>query len=177
DSLHCEVEHAGPLTHLVHERTGGNPFFAIQFISALSEQGLLTFDYGEGRWSWDLNSILAKGYTDNVVELMVWKLNRLPSDTQKALQQLACMGNSAEFKLLETLCQNSDQDIHGDLAEAVRVGLLLKSEHDYRFLHDRVQEAAYSLIAENARSAAHLRIGPILASRTSPTEIQENSFQ
>ena len=79
-----------PLAQLIHEKTAGNPFFAIQFISALAEEGLLTFDYGEGRWSWDLNRIHAKGYTDNVVDLMVGKLNRLPVETQKALTA-ACL--------------------------------------------------------------------------------------
>ena len=76
DSLHCEPERATPLAQLVHEKTAGNPFFAIQFISALAEEGLLTFDHGDARWSWDLNRIHAKGYTDNVVDLMVGKLNR-----------------------------------------------------------------------------------------------------
>ena len=100
DSLHCEPGRAAPLAKLIHEKTTGNPFFAIQFISTLAEEGLLSFDYGEGRWVWDLNRIHAKGYTDNVVELMVGKLNRLPVDTQEALKQFACMGNSAEFDML-----------------------------------------------------------------------------
>src|SRR5262249_24627821 len=165
-----------PLGQLVHEKSGVNPFFAIQFISALAEEGLLTFNYGEGRWSWDLNSIRAKGYTDNVVDLLVGKLNRLPFETRRALQQLACMGNSAESDLL-AVGQDSNQNIHGDLAEAVRAGLLLQSEHAYRFLHDRVQEAAYSLIPEDARGAAHLRIGRLLASRTAPAEIEEKIFE
>src|SRR5262249_6675165 len=177
DSLHCEVEDAAPLAQLVHERTGGNPFFAIQFISVLAEERLLTFDYGEGRWSWDLSSIRAKGYTDNVVNLMVGKLKRLPFDTQRALHHLACMGISPEFDLLQTASQNSNQDIPGDLSAAVGAGLLLQSEHAYRFLHDRVQEAAYSLIAEDARGAAHLRIGRLLASRTAPAEIEEKIFE
>ena len=81
-------------------KTTGNPFFAIQFLSALFEEGLLTFDHVEGRWSWDLNRIHAKGYTDNVVDLMVRKLTRLVPETQNALQQLACLGNSAEFTML-----------------------------------------------------------------------------
>src|SRR5262245_19355927 len=68
DSLHCEVEHAAPLAQLVHEKTGGNPFFAIQFISALAEEGLLTFDYGEGRWSWDLTRIHAKRSEEHTSE-------------------------------------------------------------------------------------------------------------
>ena len=117
---------------LVHEKTAGNPFFAIQFISALAEEGLLTFDHGNARWSWDLNRIHAKGYTDNVVDLMVGKLNRLPVETQKALQQLACLGNSAEFALLATVYQDSKEDMHGDLREAVRTGLVLRSEDAYQ---------------------------------------------
>jgi predicted ATPase len=71
DALHCEPERATALAELIHEKTAGNPFFAIQFISALVEEGLLTFDYDDGRWSWDPNSIYAKGYTDNVVDLMI----------------------------------------------------------------------------------------------------------
>src|SRR5262249_29516253 len=107
DSVHCELDRAAPLAQLIHEKTTGNPFFTIQFISALAEEGLLTFDYGEARWSWDLNRIHAKGYTDNVVDLMVEKLNRLPVETQNALQQLACLGISAEFALLTMVYQDS----------------------------------------------------------------------
>src|SRR5262249_17439510 len=77
DSLHCEVGHIGPLADLVHEKTTGNPFFAIQFLSSLFEEGLLTYDHVEEQWSWDLSRIHAKGYTDNVVDLMVMQLNRL----------------------------------------------------------------------------------------------------
>jgi PAS domain S-box-containing protein len=177
DSLHCETTRAKPLAELVHEKTDGNPFFAIQFLSSLAEEGLLTFDHANGRWSWDLNRIHAKGYTDNVVDLIVGKLNRLPLETKKALQQLACMGNSADFDLLATVHHDSNQDIHADLQEAMRAGLVLHTERAYRFLHDRVQQAAYSLIPEAARDAAHLRIGRLLASRTAPAEIEEKIFE
>jgi serine/threonine protein kinase len=85
DALHCEPERASPLAKLIREKTGGNPFFVVQFISTLAEEGLLTFDHGDGRWSWDLSRIRAKGYTDNVVDLIVGKLNRLPVETQNAL--------------------------------------------------------------------------------------------
>ena len=112
DSLHCEPERAAPLAKLIHEKTTGNPFFAIQFISTLAEEGLLSFDYAEGRWVWDLNRIHAKGYTDNVVELMVGKLNRLPVDTQEALKQFACMGNSAEFDMLAMAYEKSIEELH-----------------------------------------------------------------
>ena len=146
DSLHCEPERADPLATLIHEKTSGNPFFAIQFISALADEGLLTFDYGEGRWTWDLLRIPAKGFTDNVVELMIGKLSRLPPETQNALQQFACMGNSAEFEMLRMVYPGSVEGMHDDLWEAVRSGLIFRGDDSYRFLHDRVQEAAYSLI-------------------------------
>ncbi len=177
DSLHCEPERACPLARLVHDKTAGNPFFAIQFISALAEEALLTFDHGEARWSWDLNRIHAKGYTDNVVDLMVGKLNRLPIETQNALQQLACLGNSAEFALLRMVYQDSKEEMHGKLWEAVRIGLVFRSEHSYRFLHDRVQEAAYSLIPEELRAEAHLRIGRLLAAHTPPEKREEVIFE
>src|SRR5262249_10693846 len=90
DAFRCEPERAAPLALLVHEKTGGNPFFAIQFMSSLTEEGMLTFDHETARWCWDLDRIHAKGYTDNVVDLMIGKLIRVPAETQKALQQLAC---------------------------------------------------------------------------------------
>ena len=177
DSLHCEPERATPLAHLVHEKTAGNPFFAIQFLSALAEEGLLTFDHGDARWSWNLDRIHAKGYTDNVVDLLVGKLNRLPIETQRALQQLACTGGSAEFALLTMVYEDSTKDMHRDLWEAVRTGLVFRSETAYRFLHDRVQEAAYSLIPPDLRAAAHLGIGRLLAAHTPPEKREEAIFE
>jgi PAS domain S-box-containing protein len=177
DSLHCELERAGPLANLVHEKTDGNPFFVIQFLTALADEGLLSFDHGERRWSWDLQRIQAQGYTDNVVDLMVAKLNRLPVDTQNALQQLACLGNSADFASLRTVYQSWNEDMHGPLWEAVRAGLLFRAEDSYKFLHDRVQEAAYSLIPEESRAAAHLRIGMLLAAHISAEKREELIFE
>ena len=177
DSLHCEPERTAPLAELIHEKTTGNPFFAIQFISALADEGLLTFDYGEGRWAWDLRRIHAKGFTDNVVELMVGKLNRLEVETQKALQQFACMGNSAEFEMLRMAHQGSAEEMHGHLWEAVRLGLIFRADDSYRFLHDRVQEAAYSLIPKDLRAEAHLRIGTLLAAHTPPAKREEAIFE
>jgi PAS domain S-box-containing protein len=177
DSLRCEPERAAPLAELIHEKTTGNPFFAIQFISALADEGLLTFDYGEGRWVWDLRRIHAKGFTDNVVELMVGKLNRLPTETQKALQQFACMGNTAEFETLRMVYRGSVEDMHGHLWEAVRSGLIFRGDDSYRFLHDRVQEAAYSLIPKELRAETHLSIGMLLAAQTPPAKREEAIFE
>ena len=173
DALHSEPARAAPLAQLVHEKTGGNPFFAIQFLSALAEEELLVFDHGKGSWSWDLDRIHAKGYTSNVVELMVGKLGRLPVETQTALQQLACLGNSAEITLLAVVLGTSEAQVHAALGEAVRLELVERREARYRFAHDRVQEAAYALIPEPMRAEMHLRIGRLLAARTPPEKRDE----
>ena len=142
DALRCEPERAAPLAQLVHEKTGGNPFFAIQFLSSLAEEGMLTFDHDAARWSWDLERIHAKRYTDNVVELMVGKLTRLPAATQKALQLLACLGNTAETTKLLIVLEAPEEQIHAVLWEAVRQEFVLRLAGAYQFIHDRVQEAA-----------------------------------
>src|SRR5216684_4280139 len=177
DSFHPEPERAAALAELIHEKTAGNPFFVIQFISALVEEGLLTFDYGDGQWSWDLNTIRAKGYTDNVADLMVGKLKRLPIETQQALQLLACLGNRAEFALLEMVSQQSSNEMHARLWEATRTGLVFRSGDAYWFLHDRVQEAAYSLIPEDLRVDAHLRIGRLIEAATPADKRDERIFE
>jgi PAS domain S-box-containing protein len=177
DALHSERNAAQPLAQLVHEKTSGNPFFAIQFLTALADEGLLRFDDGEARWSWDLNRIYAKGYTDNVADLMVGKLNRLPVETQSALQQLACLGNSADVAMLRMIYQDSNEELERQLWEAVLAGFVLRSGDSYRFLHDRVQEAAYYLIQQQLRAETHLRIGRLLVERTPSNEREERIFE
>jgi predicted ATPase len=177
DTLHCESQRAMPLAQLIHEKTAGNPFFAIQFIHALVEEVLITFEHGEARWRWELDAIRVKGYTDNVVDLMVAKLNRLSATTQKALQQLACVGNSAEISTLAAVLETSEQETEAALWEALQLELIVRSEDFWRFAHDRVQEAAYSLIAEEARAEAHLRIGRLLHAHTPPEKREEAIFE
>jgi PAS domain S-box-containing protein len=177
DALHCEPERVTPLAQLVQEKTAGNPFFVIQFIRALVEEAFLTFEHGGGGWSWDLSRIHDKGYTDNVVDLMIGKVNRLPVETQKALQEFACLGNSAEIKTLSAVCATSEEELHSNLWEAVRLEYIRRSEDSYIFGHDRVQEAAYSLIPEKLRAEAHVRIGRILRVHTPADKLEERIFE
>ena len=176
DTLRCDPERSAPFARLVHEKTAGNPFFTIQFIASLAEEGLLTFDHGATCWSWDLDRIRAKRYTDNVVDLMLEKLNRLPGETQTALQQLACLGRPTEITTLTTLLETSEKQVHALLWEGLRLGLIEQLDSSYRFIHDRAQEAAYSLIPEASRTRAHLRIGRLLAAHVSPEKQQETVF-
>ncbi|MBV8329937.1 MAG: AAA family ATPase, partial [Verrucomicrobia bacterium] len=174
DSLRCGAAHAAPLAQLIHEKTGGNPFFAIQFISALAEEGLLKFNHREAQWSWDLDRIHAKGYTANVVDLMVRKLSWLPERTKTIVKQLAFFGNSAEIATLCTVVGAPEQQLHSDLWEAVRQELVQKSGESYQFLHDRFQETAYSLTPEESRAEVHLRFGRLLVAQT-PLELRNDS--
>jgi PAS domain S-box-containing protein len=177
DALRCEPARAVPLAQLLHAKTAGNPFFTIQFLTALAEEGLLSFEHASARWAWDLSRIEAKGYTDNVVDLLVGKLHRLPVATRNALQQLACLGNSATLPMLAIVLGTAEEQVHADLWEAVRLELVLRPDGAYRFIHDRVQEAAYSLIPEDLRTAAHLRIGRLLVAHTPPAQREEAIFE
>jgi PAS domain S-box-containing protein len=177
DSLHCHLDSAHPLVQLVYEKTRGNPFFAIQFLMGLAEEGFLAFDVDTATWIPDLARIRGKGYTDNVVDFMVAKLKRLSDPTQQALKQLACLGNVAEITNLTLVHGVSEEEIHSALWEAARTGLILRLDSSYAFLHDRVQEAAYALIPEDERAATHLRIGRLLASRATSEELEEKIFE
>ncbi len=177
DALHSQPKRVQPLAQLVHEKTAGNPFFVIQFITALADEELLAFDPGPRAWRWNLDRIQAKDFTDNVLDLMAVKLNRLPRVTQEALKRFACLGNSAPTALLSVVQQTSEEELHAALWEAVRAEFVLRQEDAYAFFHDRVQEAAYSLIAEEDRAAAHLRIGKLLVSLTTAEEMDERIFE
>jgi predicted ATPase/signal transduction histidine kinase len=176
DTLQCDSDDAEPLAQLVQQKTGGNPLFVTQFLTALAEHGFLEFDSNSRKWIWNLQDIRAKGFTDNVMDLMTEKLSRLPRDTREALKQLACLGNSAGVATLKTIRGESEDKLHAILWEAVRAGLLTRLDGGYGFTHDRVQETAYALIAEEERRQLHLRIGRLLVQHLTKDEIEQNLF-
>jgi predicted ATPase/signal transduction histidine kinase len=176
DSLHADLLDARPLAQLVHQKTSGNPFFAIQFLTALFEDKLLAFDRGKAMWVWDLPRIRAKGFTENVADLMSAKLERQPAATQEALRQLACLGNIAHTATLMLVRDVAEERIHMELWEAVRAGLVFRIDGGYKFVHDRVHEAAYASIGEHERTRAHLRIGRLLAARTPGEQLEGSIF-
>ncbi len=176
DALHCEPQHAWPLAKLVQEKTGGNPFFAIQFFTALAEEGLLAFDPVTRAWQWDMDRICAKSYTDNVVDLMSGKLRRLSAPTQEALKHLACLGNVAELATLALVHGETEGAMYAALWEAVRVGLVFHQERTCKFLHDRIQQAAYLLIPDDHRASVHLRVGRVLLASMTADQLSEHLF-
>lgn len=177
EALHCSPQRIQSLARLVQDKTAGNPFFVIQFLQALAEENLLTFDHDLREWRWDTIRIHEKGYTDNVVDLMVDKLSRLPMNTQQALQQLACLGNVADIATLADVLGTPVVQVHKVLWKAVRQELVERQENTYAFAHDRIHEAAYSLIADDLRADAHLRIGRLFANQISPDKREELIFE
>jgi predicted ATPase/signal transduction histidine kinase len=174
DTVHRPPAEVAPLARLVRAKTGGNPFFAIHFLTALHRKELIAFDHREGRWSWDMTRIRAERHTDNVVDLMVGKLRELPPETQRALTVAACIGAIVDA---QTMAAVLGLDAEPVLRAALEADLLLRTDQAYRFPHDRVQEAAYSLIPESERPATHLRIGRTLLHRARPDELPDRVFE
>jgi PAS domain S-box-containing protein len=176
DAVHCQPERARPLARLVHEKTSGNPFFAIQFLAALNEDGLLAFDPVAPGWRWDIDRIRARSYTDNVADLMVEKMRRLSVPAQEAMKKLACLGNGADIAALTWVHEETEAAVHAALWEAVYAGLVQRQESAYTFLHDRIQQAAYSLIPDKQRAELHLRIGRALLASMAGDQLAEHLF-
>lgn len=177
DTLHTTVHRAASLADLVSEKTAGNPFFAIQFIMELAEEGLLAFDAEAARWQWDVARIRAKGITDNVAHLMQGKLSRLHASTREALGQLACLGNGAELRVLAVLRGTSEDAVGETLREAVDAGLVQRAGNAFVFSHDRVHEAAYALVPPQEQPMAHLGIGRVLLQLAPPAEVEDGIFE
>ncbi|MDM0029080.1 trifunctional serine/threonine-protein kinase/ATP-binding protein/sensor histidine kinase [Variovorax saccharolyticus] len=172
DALRCDEEGVDGLVQLVLEKTDGNPFFVNQFLAALVDEGQIKFDRRRSKWSWELHRIRAMRYTDNVADLMIAKMARLSVESQNALRHLACLGNAATIATLSVVQGIADQAVHLQFREPLRMELVERVENSYRFVHDRIHEAAYALIPSAGRAEFHLRIGRSLVAHT-PSEVQE----
>ncbi|MGB7443381.1 MAG: AAA family ATPase [Coleofasciculaceae cyanobacterium] len=184
DTLHSDASSVKPLAELVVHKTGGNPFFVYEFLKTLHTENLITFDFEHHGWQWDISNIEAKGITDNVVELMIGKLKKLPPVTQQVLRLAACVGADFDLNILSIISEKSTSEVSKDLTAAVQSGLILSTSEldeelliqDYKFLHDRVQQAAYSLIDEKYQQEIHLKIGRILLKNFEKHELEERIF-
>ncbi|HEY0094024.1 MAG TPA: histidine kinase, partial [Archangium sp.] len=163
---------------LALEKTGGNPFFLQQFLLTLHQDGLLV-RLPRGAWRWDAAASRARGYSDNVVDFMAGKLRQLSLGTQHLLRLAACAGNSFSLEMLRLISHMEDaSEVSRGLEPALQEGMLMRTgpgEH-YRFLHDRIQQAAHALIPEPQRKAVHLRIGRLLLEHLPPESVQEQLF-
>ncbi len=162
DTLGLAAAEVAPLAALVEHKTGGNGFFAAEFLRDLHGRGHLEFDPGRLRWTWDLARITDAPATDNVVDLMIERTRGLGPDTRTLLQLAACIGNHFEREQLAALAGQPRATVEAALAEAVGAGMLLALGDGYRFAHDRVHEAVDRTLAPAERAAAHLRLTRLL---------------
>jgi PAS domain S-box-containing protein len=179
DTLSAPPDDCAALARLCHHKTGGNPFFLNQFLKAIHEAGLLVYDFARDGWTWDIARIDGAGFTDNVVELMLGKIQRLPAATQDLMQLAASVGNRFDLETLAVIHEQSPGQTQRHLWPALEAGYVLPldsryksvgadeagdepSRIEYRFLHDRVQQAAYALVEEDDRRRRHLQIGRLL---------------
>ena len=132
DALHCDLEAAEPLARLVSQKTGGNPFFVGQFLKALREAELLRFDYEREQWTFEMDAIARAGMTDNVIDLMTRKIQRLSPGTQRVLTLASCIGNPFDLQTLAIVCEQSPEDVAEDLAGAIEEGLVLTTARGHR---------------------------------------------
>lgn len=173
-----------PLTRICYRKTGGNPFFLNQFLASLNETGHLRYRADDDCWDWDLRAIEQARYTDNVVEVLLEKIRRLPTATQNLLQLAASCGNRFTLDTLALAVERAPRHTQQALWPALHAGLIQplderykyvdgdtragQSGVKYRFLHDRVQQAAYLVADAHARTANHLRIGRLLLRHATP---------
>lgn len=173
-----------PLAQLIYRKTLGNPFFVSQFLTSLYNEQLLQFD--AGHWHWDIAQIEALGITDNVVDLLMKELGRLPDSTRHLLTLAACIGNHFDLKTLATVSEESEDETKSILQQAIAAGLVRVYEAGakaaapafdaYYFLHDRVQQAAYEGIPEEEKTQVHNKIGRLLLISMSVEEREERIF-
>ncbi|MCY6490463.1 ATP-binding sensor histidine kinase [Leptolyngbya sp. GGD] len=196
DTLSCTDDLARPLTQLIYQKTQGNPFFTTQFLKALYEEGWITFQANLGYWQCDLASMRQLTLTDDVVEFMAQQLQKLPVETQTVLKFAACIGNQFDLKTLAIVAEQSSIETASQLWKALQEGLILpinetykffqSQDRDtqeneviviYKFLHDRVQQAAYSLIAAGQQQSTHLKMGQLLLQNSSQQEREDRLFE
>jgi len=204
DTLRADVDRVRPLARLIYDKAQGNPFFIKELLRSLHESGAIRFAPDAGRWDWDADAVEAASVADNVVDFMVANLRRLPEATQQVLQLAACIGNSFDLRTLSLIADRSDAIAAGDLHAALTrqfvvpltdsyklVGVSETSSAPprdtrrassgaavrYRFQHDRVQHAAYSLIDPERKQAVHLSMGRLLLRNATAAELDERLLE
>ncbi|MGY8709755.1 AAA family ATPase [Bradyrhizobium sp. 18BD] len=146
------------LARIVHEKTGGNPFYATQLIRALVDERAVQYNDELQRWTWNVVAVAGHQQTVNVVDLLILRFGRLPPGTREVLRLLACIGAGAYDILLARVASVEVEELRRRLEPAEKAGLIVMSDGALAFSHDRVQEAAYELTPATERAIQHAAI-------------------
>jgi PAS domain S-box-containing protein len=177
DTLRRKNDQTVSLSHLIYSKTGGNPFFLLQTIKTLVESRMIFFDPKNRIWQWDALSIENMQITENIVDLMVGKIRQLTPKAQQLLFLASCMGFRFSLSHLSIIAELPDTEILEMLQPTISEGFIIAGAEQYQFAHDRIQQAAYSLIPEEERPAQHLKIGRLLLENTPEEKLIENVFK
>ena len=177
-------ERVAALAALIKRQTGGNPFFVRELLRTLHVEGMLRFEVlassGGGRWTWEESKIEQLGHTDNVIDLMLASLRRLPARAVEILQRAATLGNRFDLETLAIIEEEPRAEIQAALRPAIDAGFVLPIDNlgwRFRFSHDRVQQAADELMDASQRRSLHGRVGRMLLERLTPSEREERHFE
>lgn len=176
-ALNRPLNESLPLAKVCLEKTKGNPFFLIQFLDMLKEEGLLSMETQHPTWAWDLSGILGCKVTDNVVDLMISKISKLPRSIVELLKLASCIGNGFDVHTLEIVTGKPRGVIEETLAEGIESGLIQEKGGQYSFFHDRVQQAAYSLLEDKTKITTHQKIGKLLYFKLTEQEQENRLFE
>lgn len=202
DSLLCEADHCRQLSEVIYKKTGGNPFFTIELLKNLYERAVIYFNPETGNWNWDIEMVKHAEDSDNVIDFLVAGQNRLSKATQQVLQLAACIGATFDLKTLSIIREKSMEQTAGDLNEALKANMIIPLSENYKFVgfdasqttgplsgtegedaeqlnpayrfqHDRIQQAAYSMISPDKTQSLHLSIGRLILQHTSREGLDE----
>ena len=190
DTLRCTVNEAMPLAALCYEKTDGNPFFLNQFLLSLYEDGDIVYSRKKGVWTWNLPHIQQRQITDNVVDFMVDKLRGLDASTQHLVSLASLLGSTFTLRMLAIAYESDAIETAESLWPALQQGLIIPLNENYkfsnspeklnltqyRFLHDRVQEAAYTLVKHQDMPELRLHTGWLLLSNITEDELDAQLF-
>jgi PAS domain S-box-containing protein len=175
EALRCAPGQSESLARIVHTKTGGNPFFVNQMLNVFCEEKVLRYEVKHG-WRWNVEEIDRLNVTDNVIDLLVGKIGKLSLATQDVLKLASCIGNRFDLETLTVVYEQSPERAVADLDQALQEGLVIPSNDNYLFFHDRIQEAAYSLIPAEEKKKIHYKIGKLVLGQTKPETLPAKAF-
>jgi len=169
-------EDVAALAREIEHKTSNAPLFVRQFVDHLHGQGLIRFSPGHG-WEWDTAEIAALDIHDGAAELMSAKVLELPPRVRDVVELASCVGDEFDRELLVELSRESREDIDQALFALADAGLIGPCPRGFRFLHDRVREAANASLSEDARAQLHADMARLLLQRLSEEEHEGRIFE